>query len=155
MYHKLSTTAGHPLKASPTDSLLLECFQVRCSLTASQVSLFRFWIRSYWHHSSFPDSKLLSWLIASYFSWLIATVVFRHLGQFTVSSCCLAPWYPSPEHRDLRLWKKISVVMKESAYIIYYLSQDTQVEKKMATHASVLAWRILGTEESGGLLSIG
>ena len=47
------------------------------------------------------------------------------------------------------------MVMKESAYIIYYLSQDTQVEKKMATHASVLAWRILGTEESGGLLSIG
>ena len=29
------------------------------------------------------------------------------------------------------------------------------LEKEMATHSSVLAWRILGTEEPGGLLSIG
>ena len=29
------------------------------------------------------------------------------------------------------------------------------LEKEMATHSSVLAWRIPGTEEPGGLLSIG
>ena len=29
------------------------------------------------------------------------------------------------------------------------------LEKEMATHSSVLAWRILGTEEPGGLLSLG
>ena len=29
------------------------------------------------------------------------------------------------------------------------------MEKKMATHSSVLAWRIPGTEEPGGLLSVG
>ena len=29
------------------------------------------------------------------------------------------------------------------------------LEKKMATHSSVLAWRIPGTGEPGGLLSIG
>ena len=29
------------------------------------------------------------------------------------------------------------------------------LEKEMATHASVLAWRIPGTGESGGLLSMG
>ena len=29
------------------------------------------------------------------------------------------------------------------------------LEKEMATHSSVLAWRILGTGELGGLLSIG
>ena len=28
------------------------------------------------------------------------------------------------------------------------------VEKEMATHSSVLAWRILGMGESGGLLSM-
>ena len=28
-------------------------------------------------------------------------------------------------------------------------------EKEMATHASILAWRIPGTEEIGGLLSMG
>ena len=31
----------------------------------------------------------------------------------------------------------------------------TQLEKEMATHSSVLAWRIPGTEEPGGLPSIG
>ena len=30
-----------------------------------------------------------------------------------------------------------------------------RVEKEMATHSSVLAWRIPGTEEPGGLLSMG
>ena len=29
------------------------------------------------------------------------------------------------------------------------------LEKEMATHSSVLAWRIPGTGESGGLLSVG
>ena len=29
------------------------------------------------------------------------------------------------------------------------------LEKEMATHSSVLAWRIPGTEEIGGLLSMG
>ena len=29
------------------------------------------------------------------------------------------------------------------------------LEKEMATHSSVLAWRILGTVEPGGLLSMG
>ena len=31
----------------------------------------------------------------------------------------------------------------------------TALEKEMATHSSVLAWRIPGTEEPGGLLSMG
>ena len=29
------------------------------------------------------------------------------------------------------------------------------LEKEMATHSSILPWRILGTEEPGGLLSMG
>ena len=29
------------------------------------------------------------------------------------------------------------------------------LEKEMATHSSILAWRIQGTEEPGGLLSMG
>ena len=31
----------------------------------------------------------------------------------------------------------------------------TTMEKEMATHSSVLAWRIPGTRERGGLLSLG
>ena len=29
----------------------------------------------------------------------------------------------------------------------------TEIEKEMATHSNILAWRILWTEEPGGLLS--
>ena len=34
---------------------------------------------------------------------------------------------------------------------IQYLDQEDPLEKGMATHSSILAWRILWTEESGGL----
>ena len=35
------------------------------------------------------------------------------------------------------------------------LGQEDPLEKKMATHSSILAWRILWTEEPGGLQSMG
>ena len=34
-------------------------------------------------------------------------------------------------------------------------TSDMQLEKEMATHSSVLAWRIPGRREPGGLLSMG
>ena len=39
-------------------------------------------------------------------------------------------------------------------FFSFLLSLD-YLEKEMATHSSVLAWRIQGTEGSGGLLSVG
>ena len=35
------------------------------------------------------------------------------------------------------------------------LGQEDPLEKEMATHSSVLAWRIPGTGEPGGLPSVG
>ena len=35
------------------------------------------------------------------------------------------------------------------------LGQEDSLEKGMATHSSILAWRIPWTEESGGLQSMG
>ena len=35
------------------------------------------------------------------------------------------------------------------------LGQEDPLEKEMATHSSILAWRISRTEEPGGLLSMG
>ena len=35
------------------------------------------------------------------------------------------------------------------------LGQEDPLEKGMATHSSILAWRILWTEEPGGLQSMG
>ena len=38
---------------------------------------------------------------------------------------------------------------------MYYLPLVLSLEKEMATHSSILAWRIPGTEEPGGLPSVG
>ena len=37
---------------------------------------------------------------------------------------------------------------------VRFLSQDDPLEKGMATHSSILAWRIPWTEEPGGLQSM-
>ena len=52
---------------------------------------------------------------------------------------------------------------KVSAYNAQYLQelwvqslgQEDPLEKEMATHSSIFAWRILWTEEPGGLQSMG
>ena len=38
---------------------------------------------------------------------------------------------------------------------VRYLGQEDPLEKEMATHSSILAWRIPWTEEPGGLQSSG
>ena len=43
---------------------------------------------------------------------------------------------------------------KESAWV-QSLGRENPLEKGMASHSSILAWRILWTEEGGGLQSIG
>ena len=47
--------------------------------------------------------------------------------------------------------------MTENAvtYMRMYVSRSLGSEKDMATHSSVLAWRIPGTEEPDGLPSMG
>ena len=53
-----------------------------------------------------------------------------------------------------------SSVGKESAYImqetwVHFLGREDPLKKEMATHSSILAWRISWTEEPGGLPSMG
>ena len=38
---------------------------------------------------------------------------------------------------------------------VQFLGQEDPLEKGMATHSSILAWRILWTEEPGSLQSMG
>ena len=38
---------------------------------------------------------------------------------------------------------------------VQFLSQEDPLEEAMATHSSIFAWRIPGTEKPGGLQSIG
>ena len=39
--------------------------------------------------------------------------------------------------------------------VVQSLGLEDSVEKEMATHSSILAWEIPGTEEPGGLQSMG
>ena len=43
--------------------------------------------------------------------------------------------------------------MKETQ--VWYLGLDDLLEEEMATHFSILTWKIPGTEETGGLQSMG
>ena len=38
---------------------------------------------------------------------------------------------------------------------VQFLGQEDPLEKEMATHSSILIWRIPGTDEPGGLLFMG
>ena len=50
---------------------------------------------------------------------------------------------------------KIFTVITQSGFTICIYSYMPNLEEGMATHFSILAWRIPWTEESGGLQSIG
>ena len=39
--------------------------------------------------------------------------------------------------------------------LVHSLGQEDPLEKEMATHSSILTWRIPWTEETGGLQSMG
>ena len=45
--------------------------------------------------------------------------------------------------------------LKTTYILLTYKPERHALEKEMATHSSILAWRIPGTEEPGGLLSMG
>ena len=49
-------------------------------------------------------------------------------------------------------WERKHLPMQETR--IQSLGQDDPLEKEMATHSSILAWRIPWTEEPGGLQSM-
>ena len=46
-------------------------------------------------------------------------------------------------------WQKICLLMQEAQ--VQFLGQKDPLEKQMATHSSILAWKIPRTEEPGGL----
>ena len=63
-----------------------------------------------------------------------------------ITSCGLSRW----------LSGKIPLSMQELQELqVRSLSQEDPQEEGMATHSSILAWRITWTEEPGGLQSMG
>ena len=51
--------------------------------------------------------------------------------------------------------KNLPTMQKTQETQVWSLDQEDILEKKMATHSSILAWEIPRTEEPGGLQSMG
>ena len=51
--------------------------------------------------------------------------------------------------------KNLPAMQESQKRQVRSLGQEDPLEKEMATHSSILVWRIPRTEESGGLQSIG
>ena len=49
----------------------------------------------------------------------------------------------------------VAQTVKASAYNVGDLGWDDPLEKEMAAHSSIVAWKILWTKEPGGLQSMG
>ena len=60
-----------------------------------------------------------------------------------------------PQPRFMALCLLCSARLPFNALITYMPQLECKLEKEMATHSSVLAWRIPGMGEPGGLLSMG
>ena len=60
---------------------------------------------------------------------------------------------------SINYWVIVAQMVKSPPTVqetpVQSLGQEDPLEKEMATHSSILAWRIPGTEEPGGLQSIG
>ena len=52
-------------------------------------------------------------------------------------------------------WAAVHGVAKSQTRLSNFIFHFHALEKEMATHCGVLAWRIPGTGEPGGLLSVG
>ena len=66
-----------------------------------------------------------------------------------------------PKKRSLLLWRGFLVAQTVINLLTtpetwaHFLGQEDPLEKRTATHSSILAWTIAWTEEPGGLQSLG
>ena len=51
--------------------------------------------------------------------------------------------------------KNLSAMQEPQEMVVRYLGREDSLEEEMATHSSILAWRIPRREEPGGLQSMG
>ena len=68
-----------------------------------------------------------------------------HFSVYKILYSMEVPWW-------LKIVKNLPAIQETQ---VWSLGQEDPLEKKMATHSSILAGRILWTEEPGGLQSTG
>ena len=133
--------------------------------------------------SSFRQCKSFGWSIES-FTLKIVTDMSALIDRFLFVLClscgffsssffsllCLLPWSVSPAvavklvwgaefHYLLLVYKAFNFSMEsewgESFWIFLFADSTLSSEKEMATHSSIIAWRIPWSEKPDGLQSIG
>ena len=126
-------------------------------LTGSQALDFTCW----WHEcllSKQPPSHFLSlWVLPPQTPVALPHLPQPQLLSLNIIQRCFKPFPFFPSHVPLWLrWGKNLPAMRETQEIqVWSLSWEDPLEKGMATHSSILAWRMPWTEEPGGLQSMG
>ena len=67
----------------------------------------------------------------------------------------LQVWCPYSRSPMVRWTKNSASVQETRGTQVWSLGQEDHLEKEMATHSSILAWKIPWAEEPGGLQSVG
>ena len=78
-------------------------------------------------------------------------VKFTNMGDFSLIGI-FTPFTGFPGKGILHPVKNLTTMQETQ---VQYLDREDPLEKEMATHSSILAWRIPWTEEPGGLQSMG
>ena len=83
----------------------------------------------------------------------------QHHNLKTSMSQCSAFFIVQLSHPDMTTGKTIAfticIFVDKVMCLLFNVLPRFIMEKEMATHSSILAWRIPGTEEPGGLPSMG
>ena len=92
----------------------------------------------------------------NYLAKVVCLPYFSTVNLYTYPLPWFILWKQITKHSPHSRGKELQSISLARKYVhkffgILYLRR----EKEMATHSSILAWRILWTEEPGGLLSIG
>ena len=90
-----------------------------------------------------------------YHSFLIHSSAGGHLGYFHVLSIINSAAMKIGVHVSLSILVFLGAYAQQWDCWVTLTFHFHALEKEMATHSSVLAWRISGTEEPGGLPSMG
>ena len=108
------------------------------------------------------DQKIISWYSKPSIFWLQYAYLSNHCGICTRlymhCSSTLAwkiPWMEEPDRLPPMGLLRVGHDWVTSLSLFTFTFHFHALKKEMATHSSVLAWRIPGTREPGGLMSKG
>ena len=92
--------------------------------------------------------------------WLLATILDNGVQDLCVRVCVCLGWendivYTLTEKGASWVTQTVKNLPAMQETWVRSLGQEDALEKGMATHSSILAWRIPWTEEPGGLQTMG